>query len=70
MTHFSHALGADDFGTDLFTFEGAGFPADGVPTAEFLGAQSAFSFTPEPPSWALLLAGLLGIGVVVRRNRA
>jgi hypothetical protein len=70
MQAFSYLLGSDDFGTDLFTFEGGGFPAPGTPTANFVGTEASFAFIPEPPSWVLLATGLLALGTMVRRRRA
>jgi hypothetical protein len=67
---FSYALGPIDFGTDLYTFDGAGFPDASAPTANFLGTEATFAFVPEPPSWLLLATGLLGLGMVVQRRRA
>jgi hypothetical protein len=68
-TSFRYTLGANDFGTDLFTFQGAGFPAGGTPTATFIGMEATFAAAPEPASWALLAIGLLALGMVVRRGR-
>jgi len=70
MTQFQYILGPDDFGTDLFTFQGGGFPGSGTPTANFTGTEATFAFIPEPPSWVLLATGLLALGTMVRRRRA
>ena len=69
-TNFSYTLGANDFGTDLYTFQGAGFPSGGAATASFTGMQTTFSAAPEPASWVLLATGLFALGLVVRRGRA
>jgi hypothetical protein len=69
MTNFHYTLGPDDFGTDLYTYQGAGFPAAGTPTATFIGMQTTFAAAPEPASWVLLVTGLFALGMVVRRGR-
>src|SRR5450631_2557718 len=53
MTSVAYTLGSFDFGTDLYTFQGAGFPATGTPTANFTGTEARFAFVPEPTSWLL-----------------
>jgi len=63
----SYNLGPNDFGTDLFTFEGAGFPAPGTATANFVGTEATFAVVPEPASWALLAIGLLVLLILRRR---
>jgi hypothetical protein len=70
MTPFSYILGILDSGTDSYTFDGAGFPGAGVPTATFQGTETSLSLAvPEPASWMVLAAGLLGLGMQVRRHR-
>ena len=72
MRPFSYVLGPFDSGTDLYTFQGAGFPAPGTPTANFTGTEARFSFAsvPEPAPWVLLAPGLFGLGMLTRRRRA
>jgi hypothetical protein len=67
---YRYVLGSADFGTDLYTFEGPGFPAAGTPTASFTGNQITFAFIPEPGSWLLFATGLLGLAAVARRRGA
>jgi len=70
MAPFKYVLGPGDFGTDLYTFQGAGFPAAGTPIANFTGTETSFALVPEPASWLLLASGLLGLGWRVRRQGA
>jgi hypothetical protein len=69
MTPFAYTLGSNDTGTDLYTFQGAGFPV-GAPFANFTGTEASLAFTPEPPSWVLLATGLFGLGLLARRRYA
>lgn len=69
-TNFSYTLTPADFGTDLFTYQGAGFPTSGAPMANFIGTERTFAAAPEPASWILLATGLFALGMVVRRGRA
>jgi len=68
-TPFRFVLGPFDFGTDLYTFQAAGFPAAGTPIANFIGSQTSFALIPEPASWVLLAGGLLGLRLRARRPR-
>jgi len=72
MHRFSYVLGSSDIGTDLYTFQGAGFPAPGTPTATFVGTETSFAFAvvPEPAPWVVMATGLFGLAMLGRRRRA
>jgi hypothetical protein len=70
QTSFTYAVQPGDFADDSFEFTGAGTPGS-TPTATFDGTPTGFNvLVSEPNSVALLVTGLLGLGVLVRRRRA
>jgi hypothetical protein len=73
MTPFSYALNGGDSGTDQYTFDGAGFPAPGTPTATFIGTEASFEFqvsaTPLPAALPLFAGGLGMVGFLARRKK-
>ena len=54
--------------TTTFNNEGMALLLDGSPTIAISGTQT--TVTPEPGTYALMLSGLAGVGVVARRRRS
>jgi hypothetical protein len=73
MTPFSYTLIAGDSGTDQYTFDGAGFPAAGTPTATFVGTETSMDFqlsaTPLPAALPLFATGLGAFGLFGWRRK-
>jgi hypothetical protein len=73
MTPFLYTLNAGDSGTDQYTFNGAGFPAAGTPTATFIGTETSMDFqvstTPLPAALPLFATGLGAMGLFGWRRK-
>jgi hypothetical protein len=68
MAHVNYVPGPLDTSGDQYTFQAGGVPFGNPPNATFIGTETSFALTPEPPSWVLLATGLLGLGTLVRRR--
>ena len=68
--NFSIGIGSTGFSITAYVVDNFGTPTEGTYNFDLNAISYSVTAVPEPQVWAMLLAGIAGIGVVLRRRRA